>query len=81
VRDDLFPRLEIVDNSLQTLRTDLGLITYLFYGFDGKLFIRGNSSLSWHSIPIDARRKYPENYTGLEKRLVQLYRLWLSLYR
>jgi len=69
------------------LRTDLGLITYLFYGFDGKLFIRGNSSLSWHSIPIDekrlnsSRRKYPENYTGLEKRLVQLYRLWLSLYR
>ena len=33
------------------LRTDLGLITYLFYGFDGKLFIRGNSSLSWHSDP------------------------------
>jgi hypothetical protein len=88
VREDLFPRLEIADNSPQTLRTDLSLITYLFHGYDGRVFIRGNSQLAWHrSIQIDEKRlqvlpqilqKFPENYSRLEKRLMIIYRILVS---
>jgi hypothetical protein len=87
VREDLFPRLEIGDNSPQTLRTDLSLITYLFHGYDGRIFLHGNSYLAWHGILIDEKRlqilpqilrKYPENYTRLEKRLIKIYRAWVS---
>ena len=87
VRDDMFPRLEISDNSPQTLRTDLSLLTYLFHGFDGKVFLHGNSRLIWHDMPINERQlqvlprflqKHPGTYTRLDIRLADLYRRWLS---
>jgi hypothetical protein len=87
VRDDLFPRLEINDNSPHTLRTDLSCITYLFHGYDGTMFLHGNRGLVWHGIPIEESRiqvipkflrKYPGNYTPLELRLLALYRRWVS---
>jgi hypothetical protein len=75
----------ITDNSPHTLRTDLSCITYLFHGYDGRVFVHGNSRLIWHGIAIDERRlqllpqmlqKHPERYKWLEKLLLKLYRRW-----
>ena len=72
VRSDLFPRLKVNDNSAQTLRTDLSHITYLFYGYDGTIFVHGNRRLLWHDIEINEKRlqllpkllrKYPGSYS------------------
>jgi hypothetical protein len=85
VRNDLFPRLEIGDNSAETLRTDLSYITYLFHGYDGTVFVHGNRRLIWHDVAIDRRRlqllpkllrKYPGVYSALERRLINIYRRW-----
>jgi hypothetical protein len=90
VRENLFSRLEIADNSPHTLRTDLSYITYLFHGFDGRVFLRGNSCLVWHGMVIDEGRlqllprflrKYPENYSRLEKWLMHIYRRLMGIYR
>jgi hypothetical protein len=87
VRSDLFPCLEIVDNSAQTLRTDLSHITHLFQGYDGTIFARGNRRLLWHDIAIDEKRlqllpkplrKYPGSYSFLERCLMGIYRRWLA---
>lgn len=87
VRKDLFPRLEITDNSAHVLRTDLSRITYLFHGYDGQVFVHGNSRVIWHDIAIDPERlqllpkmlrQYPGNYSKLQSYLMNLYRKWLS---
>jgi len=87
VRNDLFARLEISDNAVQTLRTDLSHITYLFHGYDGTIFVHGNRRLLWHNIAIDERRlqlllkplrKHPAAYSFLERCLMGICRRWLA---
>jgi len=77
VRADLFQSLGITDNSLTTLRTDRSNITYFFSGYDGTIFLRGNSHLSWIGIPLRESsvqhlpkwlRRYPGNYNSLQKK-------------
>ncbi|MCI0465843.1 MAG: hypothetical protein L0Y57_02380 [Beijerinckiaceae bacterium] len=88
VRNDLFPLLEIEDNSAQTLRKDLSYLTYLFQGFDGHLFLHGNRRLIWHGLGITEGavqilpvllQKYPENYRPAERWVFERYRNWLSI--
>lgn len=68
VRKDLFPKLGITDNSIETLRTDHQYETKLYQLYDGTLKISGFNKLFWHNIPIDegklqilpsAKRAYP----------------------
>ena len=56
VRKEYYPLFEIKDNSPDVLRTDLGVITYLFQGFDGTIFLHGHCRLPWHETPIRASR-------------------------
>jgi hypothetical protein len=46
-------RLEILDHSLDALRDDRALTTYLFQGFDGTLLLDGPQELYWQHLPID----------------------------
>jgi hypothetical protein len=48
-----YPLFGIVDNRPQTLWTKRDCVTYMFCGFDGRIFLRGCQKLPWHyNIPI-----------------------------
>lgn len=78
-----FDLFEIEDNSIETLRTDLSEVTYIFNGYDGTVFVRGCGRLHWHNIPYKENkmqqvpkwlRKYPGNYGLLKKVFAKIYR-------
>jgi hypothetical protein len=48
--------LNIEDNSLYKIRTDLSHVTYIFNGYDGHVFIRGFSKLDLYSLPYNEKR-------------------------
>lgn len=73
----------IADNSVDAIRTEQPLVTYVFNGYDGTVFVRGCGRLGWHGIPYNERRlqqvprclrQYPDNYGTLKKRLAKGYR-------
>jgi len=87
VRRELFPLYGIRDNSLRTLRKDLSLVTHLFTGFDGSVFIRGASRMPWHGLPLKESnvqqlprflRAYPGNYNAVQRVLLRLLRFLRS---
>ncbi len=41
VRDDLYSKIPLNDNSISRLRMDKSRVTYIFNGYDGTIFIRG----------------------------------------
>jgi hypothetical protein len=68
VKEELFPKFGIEDNSIETLRTDRQFETKLYQLYDGTLMLSGNTKLLWHGKEIDqkelqvipsAKRKYP----------------------
>lgn len=76
-----FPVFEIEDNRLETLRTDLSHVTYLYSGYDGALILEGSRQLPWHLLPIRASaleplprflRKYPWDYNLVERGAYRL---------
>jgi len=82
VRSEHYPLFEIQDNRAEVLRRDLGAITHIFSGYDGKIFLRGNLKLPWHDIKLKESkiqhlprflRKYPENYWKIERALFLLH--------
>jgi len=73
----------IEDNSVDAIRTEQPLVTYVFNGYDGTVFVRGYGHLGWHGIPYSKRslqqvprwlRQYPGNYGVLKKVLAKAYR-------
>ena len=83
VRRDYFPTFGIADNSPASLRADESLVTYIFNGFDGTVFIRGYGALGWHGIPYREGkmqllprmfRKFPDALGPFMKKLVKPYR-------
>ncbi len=84
VKKEYFPLFEIYDNSPATLRKSLDMITYLFVGFDGKVFLQGSKKLYWHNIMFSEKdikvlpkilQKAPVNYGLIEKILFHIYKL------
>jgi hypothetical protein len=82
VRSTYFHLFGIRDNDLRVLREDLSGITYLFCGYDGKIFIRGREFLGHHrGIRIQKRirqlpkifRSYPPNQPSLIGFLYKFY--------
>jgi hypothetical protein len=82
VRAEFFPLFQIEDNSPELLRKNLEFVTAIFFGFDGKAFLRGNLKMPWHGIELKEYRaqqlphflqKFPEDY-GTVERLVLI--LW-----
>lgn len=47
-----FIKFGIEDNSVDVMMTDESLITHIFCGYDGKVFIRGHSRSPWQQIPF-----------------------------
>jgi hypothetical protein len=84
-----FNYFNISDNRPQTLRTDLGSISYIFTGYDGTVFLRGNMYLPWHKKVIMREskiqflpkilRKYTPHYTTIEKCLYYCLGIWSYL--
>ena len=52
VRRDYYPLFQIECNSPEVLRTHLDDITYLFSGYDGRVFLRGNRVLQQFGIAL-----------------------------
>ncbi len=76
---DLF---SIHDNSPEALRTDTGAVTYIFCGYDGRVFVRGGGKLPWHGVSYRESRMqvlpwwariYPGSPGSLRAALVRLY--------
>lgn len=76
VRAEYFPQFSLSDNNPAVLRTDLSYITYIFSGYDGRLFLDGYRKLPWHGKELREPRiqhlprflqKYPSMYGPLSK--------------
>ena len=75
---DLF---KIADNSLEVMRDEEP--NYVFFGYDGTVFLAGGCSLEWHpGLRLSAQkiqvlprilRSYPPTYTFVQRRLFTFY--------
>jgi hypothetical protein len=83
VRSELFPAFGIADNSAGNLRADESMVTWIFNGFDGTVFIRGAGKLGWHGVPYRESkmqqiprifRKFPDNFGPVLKVFAKHYR-------
>ena len=82
VRQEYYPLFELESNALEPLRTDSASITYLFSGFDGRVILQGSRRLPWHGLELEESkiqplpgflRKYPGNYSSLQRIAFELY--------
>lgn len=73
----------IKDNSMEVMVTDDSLVTYIFCGYDGTVFIRGYGKLPWQNISYSESRmqQLPKllrkpigDQSKLRKRFLRLYR-------
>lgn len=88
VKSQYFPLFEIDDNSVATLRVDLSAVTYLFIGYDGTIFLRGQKTMPWHcKLPLEASsmqrlpkplRKFSDSYNIVERLAFGVYLLFSS---
>lgn len=85
VKSEYFPLFRIEDNSPFILRKSLDGVTYLFSGYDGKIFLSGCQMLCWHNIKIKQSKiqqlpkflqKFPGNYNIIEKFLFVIHQLF-----
>jgi hypothetical protein len=83
VKKEYFPLFELPNNTPELLRTDTRLVTYLFSGFDGTIFLRGNQKLFFHQMDLQEHqfqvlpaflRQYPGYYTKQQKSMFKYYR-------
>ncbi len=84
VRKRYFHLFQLESNTPQVLRTDLSAITYMFLGYDGKLFLRGACKMPWHGMVLKESkmqplpsciRRYPGNYSRFKKFVFTIFRL------
>ncbi len=82
VRREYYPLFEIERNTPEDLRASTDKVTYLFSGFDGTIFLRGNTVLPWHGIRLTESaaqaiprclRSFPLYYTPLQKIMFACY--------
>jgi hypothetical protein len=52
VVQEYYPRFKISDNRIDALWLDRDEVTYIFSGYDGRVFLRGCRNLPWHDIPL-----------------------------
>jgi hypothetical protein len=71
----------IKDNSSEAMWTDRSLITHMFCGYDGTVFIRGCCKLPWHRISYKESKmqQLPKflreyNYSPLKRKIAHYYR-------
>jgi hypothetical protein len=56
VRREYFASFGIANNSATSLRADESMVTYIFNGYDGTVFIRGYGAVGWHGVPYREKR-------------------------
>ena len=75
----------IKDNSAEKMMTDESLITHIFCGYDGAVFIRGCGIIPWQSIAYKESKvqqlpKWARKVVGdrnfLRRKVGKLYRRW-----
>lgn len=83
VPKEYFPLFGIEDNSVEAIRPNEDLVSYIFNGYDGTVFIRGLGKVEWHGLPYVERRmqqvprllrRFPDTYGPVMKRLAKYYR-------
>jgi hypothetical protein len=83
VRSDLFDKFEIEDNRPAAIRADESLVSWLFCGYDGTVFVRGYGIMPWHGIPYREKkmqrvarvfRQFPSNHGTAMRWLSRQYR-------
>ncbi|HOX07110.1 MAG TPA: hypothetical protein PK280_11970 [Planctomycetota bacterium] len=83
VRAEDFPFFRIADNRPETLRKDQSRITYIFTGYDGRVFLSGYRALPWHQLKMlepsiqqlpRFLQRYPDNYSALQRRAFRFWR-------
>ena len=83
VRKRYFELFGIADNSPHALRPDESLVTWIFCGYDGTVFVRGHGELPWHGIPYSESRmqqvarpfrRFPGNHGRVMRFLSRQYR-------
>jgi hypothetical protein len=83
VTKELFPLFGIADNSVAAIRPDESLVTYIFNGFDGTVFVRGYGKLEWHKVPyLESKlqqmprwlRRFPDTYGPFMRVIAKHYR-------
>lgn len=86
IHRDFFDLFQISDNSPINLRIDTDHVTHIFAGYDGTVFLRGNSTMLWHGISLKESRcqqipsflrSYPGNYNLVQRMIFKLFRLFL----
>jgi hypothetical protein len=85
VRQEYFGLFQIENNDPAVLRTNLDSVTYLFCGYDGRIFLRGACALPWHyGIPLRQTavqrlprflQRFPANYNAVQR---MLFAIWLA---
>lgn len=87
VLERFYPLYDIRDNSIQSLRTDIGNVTFLFSGYDGRVFLRGARELPWHGLDLKEGsfqrlprylRTFPATYGRFQLVSFGLYLLFRS---
>ena len=83
VRAEYFPQFDIEDNSVEAIRPNEALVSYIFNGFDGTVLMSGHGILEWHGIPYDSSRlqhiarpfrRFPDTYGPVRKVITKYYR-------
>jgi hypothetical protein len=83
VREKYFPLFDIDDNAPEALRSSESLVSWVFCGYDGTVFIRGHGIMPWHGVPYRESkmqrvakpfRKFPSNHGPLMRALSRYYR-------
>ena len=84
VRSEYYDRFDISDNSVHTMRPDESMVTWIFCGMDGTVFLSGYGRLPWHGgiryrvekMQQVSRlfRKFPSNYGPFMRFLSRQYR-------
>jgi hypothetical protein len=78
-----FDLFGIRDNSVEAMRPDEKMVTHIFCGYDGTVFIKGFCRLPWHSVRFSESRiqqlpsflrSYPETYGKLKQVLLRVYK-------
>ncbi len=56
VDEKYFSQFGIKDNSIEKIRADTSMVTHIFSGYDGRIFIRGCGVMPWQGIEIKESR-------------------------
>lgn len=87
VIEEDWERLEIEDDSVESLRQDTSAVTHIFFGYDGTVLLDGAKRLPWHEAAVresDVQvlpailRRYPPQYSRWRRVLFRLWRHWTA---